>query len=80
MKNKLPVICATDSVTDIGNVASENYFGFHCLASNSEKFSEYVIKLLNNDLRKEMGNNAFTYLNKEFTSEISYNLIVNKFL
>jgi glycosyltransferase involved in cell wall biosynthesis len=67
MKNNLPVICATDSVTDIGNIASENNFGFHCLASNSEKFSEYVIKLLNNDLRKEMGNNAYEFLINEYT-------------
>ena len=80
MKNKLPVICATDSVTDIGNIASENNFGFHCLASNSEKFSEYVIKLLNNDLRKEMGNNAYKFLINEYTTEISYNLIIDKFL
>ena len=80
MKNKLPVICATDSVTDIGNIAYENNFGFHCLASNSEKFSEYVIKLLNNDLRKEMGNNAYKFLINEYTTEISYNLIIDKFL
>jgi glycosyltransferase involved in cell wall biosynthesis len=80
MKNNLPVICATDSVTDIGNIASENNFGFHCLASNSEKFSEYVIKLLNNDLRKEMGNNAYEFLINEYTTEISYNLIIDKFL
>lgn len=80
MQNKLPVICATDQVTDIGNIASLNNFGYQCLASDSELFFNHVVTLLNKDLRNEMGENALRFLKKEYSTDISYNIIINKFL
>ncbi len=78
MQNYLPVICATDSVTDIGKIAVENNFGYNCLTSDCKAFSNYVIKLLNQDVRTQMGNNSFKFLIKEYNTEITYNKIVNK--
>ncbi|TXT30421.1 MAG: wbuB [Chitinophagaceae bacterium] len=78
MQNKLPVICATDSSTDIGKIAFENSFGYTCLTTDHNSFYEYVIKLLNKELRITMGENALNYLVKEYSVEISYNKIVNK--
>lgn len=79
MQNKLPVICATDACTDIGKIACENNFGFSCLTSDLESFFDNVVKLLNAEVRNQMGENAFQYLQKEYSVEQSYNTIINKF-
>ena len=78
MQNSQPIICATDSVTDIGEIAVENNFGYKCLTSDLDTFSEYVVKLLNNELRTQMGINAFNYLKKEYDVHITYEKIIKK--
>lgn len=78
MQNCLPVICATDLVTDIGEIAVNNNFGYKCLTSDSETFFEYVIKLLDKNLRITMGKNGFEFLCKEYSVENSYNKIIEK--
>ena len=78
MHFRLPIICATDVVTDIGIIASSNKFGFYCLTSDIESFFDYVVKLLNKDLRNQMGENSFNYLKYHYNSDISYNKIIEK--
>ena len=78
MQNSLPIICATDLVTDIGEIAVENNFGYKCLTSDCEAFCDCVLKLLNKDLRKQMGNNSYRFLIDEYNTEISYYKIVRK--
>ncbi len=78
MQNCLPVICATDLVTDIGEITVNNNFGYRCLTSDSEAFFEYVIKLLDKKLRITMGKNGFEFLCKEYSVENSYNKIIEK--
>lgn len=78
MQNCLPVICATDLVTDIGEIAFNNNFGYKCLTSDSEAFFDYVIRLLNKELREQMGVNAYRFLINEYNTDISYNKIIKK--
>jgi len=78
MQNCLPVICATDLVTDIGEIAVNNNFGYKCLTSDSEVFFNYVIRLLNKELRDQMGDNAYKFLLYEYNTDISYNKIIKK--
>lgn len=78
MQNYLPVICATDLVTDIGEIAVNNNFGYRCLTSDSEAFFDYVIKLLDKNLRIIMGKNGFEFLSNEYSVENSYNKIIEK--
>ena len=66
MQNYLPVICATDLITDIGEIAVQNNFGYKCLTTDLEAFFDFVKKLLNKDLRERMGNNSYKYLINEF--------------
>jgi glycosyltransferase involved in cell wall biosynthesis len=80
MQNRLPVICATDLVTDIGDIAVQNNFGFKCLTSDFESFFYCVVNLLNRDLREEMGNNGLEFLKNEYSVEKSYTKIVEKTL
>jgi glycosyltransferase involved in cell wall biosynthesis len=78
MQHRLPVICATDLVTDIGEIASENKFGYKCFTSDFQSFFDFVVKLINEDLRIKMGNNGYQFLLNEYNVENSYNKIMNK--
>jgi glycosyltransferase involved in cell wall biosynthesis len=78
MQNKLPVICATDMTTDIGKIVSSNNFGYMCFTSDSESFFDYVLRLLNKELRTQMGENSFNYLRNHYNIDVSYNKIINK--
>lgn len=78
MQNSLPVICATDLVTDIGDIAVNNNFGFKCLTSDFESFFDHVNKLIDSDLRLIMGKNGFEFLINEYRVENSYNKIIEK--
>jgi glycosyltransferase involved in cell wall biosynthesis len=80
MQNRLPVICATDLVSDIGDIAFENNFGFKCFTSDYDTFFKYVVKLLNNDLRVQMGENGRFFLDSNYNVRISYNKIVDKLI
>ncbi len=78
MQFKLPIICATDTITDIGKIASSNNFGYSCLTSDFQSFFEYVENLLNKDLRTLMGENSFNYLVNNYNVEVSYKKIIEK--
>jgi glycosyltransferase involved in cell wall biosynthesis len=78
MQHGLPVICATDLVTDIGEIASENKFGYKCFTTDFQSFFDFVVKLLNKDLRTKMGKNGYQFLLNEYNVENSYNIIMNK--
>jgi glycosyltransferase involved in cell wall biosynthesis len=78
LSNKLPVICATDSQTDIGEIATNNNFGFKCLTSDYNLFYEHVSKLLNNNIRENMGINGYRFLKKEYSVDKSFELIIEK--
>ena len=78
MQFKLPIICATDLVTDIGKIAFSNNFGYSCLTSDLDSFFEFVVKLLNKDLRTQMGENSFNYLVNNYNIDVSYNKIIEK--
>lgn len=78
MQFKLPIICATDSISDIGKIASENNFGYSCLTSDLDTFFDCVIMLLNKELRAQMGQNSFSYLVENYNIGVSYNKIIEK--
>jgi glycosyltransferase involved in cell wall biosynthesis len=78
LSNKLPVICATDNQTDIGEIATKNNFGFNCLTSDYHIFFEYVSKLLNSSIRENMGINGYRFLKKEYSVDKSFELIIEK--
>jgi glycosyltransferase involved in cell wall biosynthesis len=78
LANKLPVICATDNQTDIGEIATKNNFGFNCLTSDYHVFFEHVSKLLNANIRDNMGINGYRFLKKEYSVDKSFELIIEK--
>lgn len=79
MQAKMPVLSATDSYTDIGNVIEEGEFGYSCISNNVNKFNDLVNKLANESDLENMGQNAWDYLLENYTTEKSYKIIMSHF-
>lgn len=80
MKNKLPILFATDLITDVGREAEYYEYGLWCKNGNLTQFKAYI-ELLTKDpeLRYKMGINGYNRLKKDFNVEYSYDLIMNHF-
>ena len=79
MQAKMPVLSATDSYTDIGDVIEEGEFGYSCISNNVNKFNDLVNKLANESDLENMGHNAWDYLLDNYTAEKSYEIIMSHF-
>jgi len=75
----MPVLAATDSNTDIGEIIEEGNFGYWCISDDVEKFNDLIIQLSNENLQKKMGKNARRYLEENYTSKHGYNIIMSHF-
>lgn len=78
MQAKLPVLACTDSNTDIGNIIIDNGFGWWCESNNVINFTSTLDRAINSDIKK-MGRKSFAYLLSNYTSEISYQIIIKNF-
>lgn len=74
----LPVVAATDSATDIGEIAERNGFGVAGSSESGEELLAACARLLECDL-PSMGAAARRFLEKNYSSEISYKTIVRHF-
>jgi len=80
MLYKLPVLCATDTVTDIGKDAEKNNYGFECKSGDIARFKKYVQLFTDDDnLVEKYGENAFSYLKINFNVVRSYETIYSHF-
>lgn len=79
MQAAKPVIAAIDTATDIGQVIERGEFGFSCVSGDEVTFSRLVKQLCSTDLRQQLGQNARHYLEKNYTSDHSYEIIMNHF-
>lgn len=76
MENFMPIVAATDKVTDIKDMIVENNMGYWCESANSAEFSKllsnYIIKkdntvMKNVELINKQGTSANQYLKKHFS-------------
>ncbi|MGN1401816.1 MAG: glycosyltransferase family 4 protein [Bacillus sp. (in: firmicutes)] len=79
MEASIPVLAATDVNTDIGQVIEQGSFGFWCESGDVEGFNKKVNQLCSEDLRTQMGSNARAYLEENYTSKHSYEIIMSHF-
>jgi len=79
MQASLPVLAATDINTDIGLIAEQGNFGFWCKSGDIKSFSQLVRRLCNQDLRKQLGYNSRRYLEENYTTKHSYDIIMSHF-
>lgn len=76
MQAKLPVLACTDPNTDIGKVVTADGFGWWCESVDAEKFKAVVQRIKEASLA-DMGERAFTYLQKHYSVNESYKTIMN---
>ena len=79
MQAALPVICATDTYTDVGKIGVENGYGLWCESNQTDDFVKCVRKLCEKSLRSSMGREAHSYFVNHYTVQTSYELIVRHF-
>lgn len=79
MQASMPVLAATDLNTDLGKVIENGNFGLWCCSDDVCRFSKHVNRLCDIELRKVMGKNARHYLENNYTSEKTYDIIMNHF-
>ena len=78
LEYKMPVICATDRICDMGSIAEENGFGCYVPSNNVKAFTEAVDRLLTSDIKK-MGEKGYCYLCTNYTVNNTYNAIRKHF-
>lgn len=79
LEMKMPIITATDSNTDIGNVIEENNCGYKVLSGDTKNMLIAIEKMISDDENyNRMKENAWNLLQKEYKVERSYKLIKEK--
>lgn len=79
MENEMPILCATDDVTDIGTIVEKNGFGWKCKSNSISGFLMAIERIKHDDI-KMMGKRGKEYLKEYFNTETCYQKIMEKVL
>lgn len=80
MECSMPIVAAIDTNTDLGRILNSGNFGLWSESGKVKDFYKNVDALCNNKVKlKEMGKSGRVYLEKNYTSTNSYNIISNHF-
>lgn len=79
MQVGIPVLAATDRVTDIGEIIESGDFGLHCYSDNVDDFLYNINSLRNETVRNAFGQNARKYLDENWTSIHACDIILKHF-
>lgn len=80
MEFGMPIIAATDKNTDLGNIIESGGFGLWSESKCVEDFYSNVDKICNDEqISKIMGINGRKYLEKNYTSQNAYEIIMKHF-
>lgn len=74
----MPVLVATDSNCDMGQIAEDNGFGVRCLSNDVEGFAKAVETIVHAD-RKEMGKKAWDFFLNNYTVEKGWEIVMKHF-
>lgn len=75
MEYAMPMVVCTDQVSDLGQIAEENGFGWFCPSNNVKQFAQCIQGICAEQL-EEMGNMARMYLEREYTAQAVYHLLM----
>jgi len=80
LNSSLPILCATDSATDIGDIVFEAGCGLKTLHGDVKGFIN-AVNILAGDpkLRREMGMKALELLETQYTARIAYETIIKHY-
>ena len=76
LENMMPVICATDPNTDLGEIAEANGFGYWCESNSVGAFTSILDKMVHAD-RKTMGEKGYEFLCNNYLVENTYKAIMS---
>lgn len=80
MECKLPLLIATDVVSDLGDIAKNNEFGIWSVSNDVNSFNEnFDFYIKNSKIRKQMGTNAYNFLIDNYDVSICYNEVMKHF-
>lgn len=70
----IPILCCIDKSTDIGDIVETNNFGWKCYSNNENSFTNCIQNITdkNNKRITTLGENAYSYLTKEYNSKRLY--------
>lgn len=77
MEYAMPILACTDDVTDIGQIAVENGFGYACESNNPYLFVDCIHQLTMEDILKA-GIQARKYLEQNYTAKQAYSIIMEE--
>ena len=76
MEGKMPVLAATDTSTDIGQVIEAGRFGYWCESNDVQAFVDLMDRFSDKSERELMGSNAFNYLKTHYDVAQAYETII----
>lgn len=76
LMGKKPIIAVTDPNCDTGTIAEKNGYGYWCPSNSVGDFVTIVDKMLHSDM-KHMGQCGYDFFLDNYTTEHTYNAIVN---
>lgn len=80
MEKELPVLAATDSNTDVGEVITKGEFGYHCISTQTEPFRDLVQKMVEERAGlHNMGKRGRAYLETHYDVKLNYQTIMKHF-
>lgn len=77
LENKMPILAATDTHTDIGSMAESNGYGLWCESGDTEAFNRSIECLLQKGVIHTMGENGYLFLKTNYLVKYSYQMIMN---
>ena len=80
MQAGLPVLCATDDTTDIGEIVCKNGFGLSCQSNSVSDFNNCIKKMMDSEIRGKMGVAARAFIESEYSAHRTYSLIFESYL
>lgn len=69
LQSAMPVLCVTDTVTDVGKNMVDGSCGWWCPSNDSDEFKRTVLAIIKDDLETK-GHNAFVYLKENYDVQI----------
>ena len=80
LEYSVPVLAATDRNTDLSSILQENNIGLWCESNSVEKFEEKMNYYMEHSKeRKEIGENGRKYLEDNWTTEKSVEILENAY-
>lgn len=78
LKEKKPIVAATDFNTDVGQIAVKNGYGFSCMSNDVKAFTQCVRQFVDNpEIIQSMGEKGFDFFVKNYTVDNTYSAIMN---